>query len=400
MSLDARKNFALSTVDTAPSPATTGTTLNVPAGQGSKFPAAPFNAVVWPTASSPTSSNAEIVRVTSKGSGDDWTIDREEEGTTARTIIVGDQIMQAPTDKSLKDIEDYVTGVSSPTLLQPTIADFTNANHDHLDADDGGLLGSKYLRIPGEIAAYGGKTAPTDWLLCYGQAVSRATYSALYDIIAPSLGTFTVTIASPGVVTLNSHGLVTGDSVFLTTTGALPTGLTANTLYYVIYVDANTFRLATSRANALVPTPINTTGSQSGTHTLRYCPYGLGDGSTTFNLPDLRGRVPAGADAMGGTAATRLTLARSQGTYGQMGAAGGVETHTLITAELAAHSHDMGSGTNQWVSGGSPGSDTAASITQTGSSFRVRLTGTDSAGSGTAHNNVQPTLIVNYIIKT
>lgn len=107
-----------------------------------------------------------------------------------------------------------------------------------------------------------------------------------------TLGTFTVTIAAPGVVTLNSHGLATGDAVIPTTTGALPTGLTAGTTYFVIKVDANTFRLATTLANALAPTPINTSGSQSGTHTMtlsyRYITYAtenlFAGNHTTFKL--------------------------------------------------------------------------------------------------------------------
>lgn len=76
--------------------------------------------------------------------------------------------------------------------------------------------------------------------------------------------TFTVTIASPGVVTWNSHGLTDGARVTLSTTGALPTGLAAATTYYVINSTANTFQLAATRGGAA----INTSGSQSGTHTV------------------------------------------------------------------------------------------------------------------------------------
>jgi hypothetical protein len=85
--------------------------------------------------------------------------------------------------------------------------------------------------------------------------------------LVPKTSTVTITIASPGVVTWASHGLGTTAPVTLTTTGSLPTGLTASTVYYAINVNANTFRLATSVANALAGTAINTSGSQSGTHT-------------------------------------------------------------------------------------------------------------------------------------
>lgn len=77
---------------------------------------------------------------------------------------------------------------------------------------------------------------------------------------------FTVTIASPGVFTLNGHGFLAGDKVVFATTGALPTGLTAGTIYYVIAagLTANAFEVSTT----LGGTAVDTSGSQSGTHTL------------------------------------------------------------------------------------------------------------------------------------
>lgn len=93
---DALKNFAYSNVATAPSPADTGTSLIVTAGQGTRFPTSPFNAVVWPTGAQPLPSNAEIVRVTAIGT-DTFTITRLAEGSTVRSIVVGDQIAAAMT---------------------------------------------------------------------------------------------------------------------------------------------------------------------------------------------------------------------------------------------------------------------------------------------------------------
>jgi hypothetical protein len=127
---DAHKNFAYSTVATAPSPATTGTTLTVAAGQGVLFPVAPFNCTVWPTGSQPisTASNAttaEIIRVTNKGTGDNWTIQRLQESlTTPRTIIVGDQIAASITAKTLTDIESNYVNSWSPFI--PTSGGFGN----------------------------------------------------------------------------------------------------------------------------------------------------------------------------------------------------------------------------------------------------------------------------------
>lgn len=111
MTYDAHKNFAYSNVATAPSPATSGTSLVVTAGQGARFPQpstdGAFNLVIWPVGSIPTSSNSEIVRVTAR-STDTLTITRTQESTVARTVIVGDQIALAPTAKLFTDIETTV----------------------------------------------------------------------------------------------------------------------------------------------------------------------------------------------------------------------------------------------------------------------------------------------------
>ena len=118
--------------------------------------------------------------------------------------------------------------------------------------------------------------------------------------------------------------------------------------------------------------------------------YGVGDGATTFALPDLRGRVVAGKDDMGGTSANRLTD-QSGGVNGDiLGDSGGLETHTLTTAQLAAHTH----GVTGPIAGGSAGGPGYFS----GSGTSPVLSG--SSGSDNAHNNVQPTFILNYIIKT
>lgn len=287
----------------------------------------------------------------------------------------------------------------------------------------------------GSIYMHVSSSAPTGWLNCDGTAINRTTYANLFSAIVPSKGTVTLTIASPCVVTLASHGFITGDSIYLTTTGALPTGLTANTLYYVISVDFNTFRLATSYANAIASTAINTSGTQSGVHTLYHCAYGLGDGSSTFNVPDFRGRIPVGKGSGAGLTARPL------------GYSFGAETVALATTELPSHNHTLSdsghthTGTsgnistnhqhNPTVDGfnigqGSEGfsaigggyqpiliisySDTGSYVSFLSSSVghtHSFTTGSGSAnisvgnsGSGTAHQNMHPSLCVNYIIKT
>lgn len=78
--------------------------------------------------------------------------------------------------------------------------------------------------------------------------------------------TVTITIASPGVITYTTHGLSAGSPITFTTTGALPTGLTAGTTYYVLNdgnLTANTFDVSATPFGSV----INTSGSQSGTQT-------------------------------------------------------------------------------------------------------------------------------------
>ena len=135
--------------------------------------------------------------------------------------------------------------------------------------------------------------------------------------------------------------------------------------------------------------------------------YGVGDGSTTFNLPDLRGRTIAGQDDMGGTSANRMTSPINGDT---LGAAGGSESHALTEAELAPHKHflaaDVTTSTRQTfdattqLSKGFTAQNTNWEYYFSGASIDATLGLSSSTGSGTAHNNVQPTIVLNYIIKT
>jgi len=76
--------------------------------------------------------------------------------------------------------------------------------------------------------------------------------------------TFTVTVADPAVFTSAAHELYVDDTVWLETTGALPTGLSVDTTYYVVRdsITADTFKLSATQGGD----PIVTTGTQSGTH--------------------------------------------------------------------------------------------------------------------------------------
>ena len=108
--------------------------------------------------------------------------------------------------------------------------------------------------------------------------------------------------------------------------------------------------------------------------------YGAGDGSTTFNVPDLRKRVPVGKGA--------------SGTLSALGAVGGEEEHSLTVAEMPAHRHGTNTG---GTSAGTP-SGTVTS-TFTGAAMAAHTHTIASEGGSTAHNNMPPHLVINYLIR-
>jgi microcystin-dependent protein len=131
-------------------------------------------------------------------------------------------------------------------------------------------------------------------------------------------------------------------------------------------------------------------------------PYGFADG-THFNLPDLRGRVPAGIDG----AASRLSSATMTPDGDTLGAVGGTEQVTLNTTQIPSHNHaitDPGHLHELDMDVGNLGGVGVGLIIQQGTlvNTHVATTGITIAntGGGLAHLNVQPTLLVNYIIKT
>jgi microcystin-dependent protein len=253
-------------------------------------------------------------------------------------------------DGTLVHDADFNSLVGNATILPTAISAKTlkpdMSLGDELLINDGGTLKKvtgqqivKVTAIPaGCMMDYAGTTEPLGWAFCYGQLLSRTTYADLFAAI--------------GVV------------------------------------------------------------------------YGAGDGSTTFAVPDCRGRVAAGQDDMGGTSANRLIALDGD----ILGAVGGVELQGLTTAQMPSHTHTVSvNGSNTFpgtfsgsatvnaeklfiVGGGlgGPGPYVVQATTFSGScsgstSTPVNLTSTGTAaaqGSGTTHNNLQPTIILNKIIKT
>lgn len=235
----------------------------------------------------------------------------------------------------------------------------------------------------GMVVPYAGTAAPPGWLFCYGQAVSRTTYANLFLLLNPVYGPIGVSISNPAIITSpQPHNMVTGDPFYLGTTGTLPTGIAKGTYYYAIVLDANTLCLATSPINAINNVRVASSGSQSGVHYMSRSPFGVGDGTTTFNLPDLRGRVAAGADTMGGVAAGNIT-------NGLFSAFTGEQAHTLTIAEMPSHNHNLPN------VGGGPG---GVNLRQDTAGGGVLFTA--NTGGNAAHNIIQPTMMLNYMIRT
>ena len=130
--------------------------------------------------------------------------------------------------------------------------------------------------------------------------------------------------------------------------------------------------------------------------------HGAGDGSTTFGLPDLRGRTVFGKDDLGGTAANRVTNAVSGIAATTLGASGGNQnmhghTHTVTDP---GHSHGLGHRTSPFGmttgAGGVPPINDSTGLSTTSTTTGITLAST---GSGSSQN-MPPALILNYVIKT
>ena len=184
------------------------------------------------------------------------------------------------------NLQQTWTKSQSGAIVQLTDAatitpDFSLANNFAVQ-----LAGNRTLANPtnmtagqsGQISIYqdstGSRTLAYGWGFVFpnGTVPSLSTTALYkdelcYDVQVYNTATVTITIATPAVISWTAHGLKTGDRIQLTTTGTLPTGLTASTTYFVVYIDANSFNLATSLANAATATKIATSGSQSGVHT-------------------------------------------------------------------------------------------------------------------------------------
>lgn len=110
--------------------------------------------------------------------------------------------------------------------------------------------------------------------------------------------------------------------------------------------------------------------------------YGTGDGSTTFNVPNLKGRAPVGVDS-------------TQTEFAALGTTGGEKTHVLSVAEMPSHTHQ-----ERYSLNGASGTNMGSLTSSGGGAYTNAEQTTQTTGGGGAHNNLQPYLSLNFIIKT
>lgn len=254
--------------------------------------------------------------------------DSNGNATVTRNRAVTGQTVQA--DQVNTPFDD-VQSMLSQVLLRSGAAPMTGAlnmngfkiagSPDATAPTDLVTLGQiQYITPIGSVLSFAGSTAPTGWMLCYGQTVSRITYAALFSTIGTS--------------------------------------------------------------------------------------FGVGDGLTTFNLPDCRGRIEAGKDDMGGTDSSRLSFFGSLAKA--LGGAFGAATHVLTFGQMPRHNHGINDPghVHGGVQNGTQSTGRSTSIDQPPAVYSRGNTETgftgisiQDAGNDQAHNNTQPTIIFNKIIK-
>lgn len=246
---------------------------------------------------------------------------------TRNRAVTGQTVQAAQVNVPFDDIQSMLSQV----LLRSGVAPMTGplnmngfkiaGSPDATAPTDLVTLGQiQYITPIGSVLSFAGSTAPTGWMLCYGQTVSRITYATLFSTIGTS--------------------------------------------------------------------------------------FGVGDGSTTFNLPDCRGRIEAGKNDMGGTDSSRLSFFGALANT--IGGVFGAATHVLTWGQMPIHNHGVNDPghSHGGVQNGTQSTGRSTSLDQPPAVFsygstQVSTTGISLqiAGNDEQHNNTQPTIIFNKIIK-
>jgi len=413
------------------------TSLTVTSGDGDLFPVLGANDYFYCTLLD-VDNNMEIVQVTAR-TGNLFTIIRAREDTTAKSFNAGSRVELRVTAQSVLDA--VTTNLTSVTLVsfgvtatasELNVLDGITSTTAELNLLDGAIITTSELNILDGVTA-----SANDINKLVGLNATTAELNKLSGVTATPSDINKLSGLTASTAELNKLAGATLTTAELNKlTGVTATTAEINKLAGVTVTTAEINRLAGVTSN--IQTQINSFATFPAGSVISFAgatapvgwllcdgaavsrttyatlftaigtTYGAGNGSTTFNLPDMRGRVAAGKDDMGGTAANRLT-GTSGGVDGlTLGSAGGLETHALTTAQMPLHGHPWFSTyTTQTTfqsksTGGFPHSTNSTGV-------RPAYTGTPSgaqgqqiggAGGNQAHNNVQPTLVMNSIIKT
>lgn len=343
----------------------------------------------------------EIVKVTDRSSNI-LTIERGFETTTARNFNAGDRVELRMTAAVVETLQSDLVDTRGEliTLFEDGDAAVTAATTAAMAAQATSLrtdMDSKDAALAATMSAL------MDTKDTAQQAVVDTKDAALHSVITSEIATakaaavaqaeaYSDAALAAAVATLNSAIAEQADPV-----GSMKAWLTSTAPSGWVFCAGQALNRTT---NAALFAVIGTT-------------YGAGNGSTTFNVPDLRGRGAIGKDNMGGTAANRVTTAGSGLDGTTLGAAGGAQSHTLTVAQIPSHDHGgttPSDGAHQHsINGGSNISGSAfpsVLATASGNGFGTIAGGGAHAhdisaqGGGSAHNNMPPSLVINYIIKT
>jgi hypothetical protein len=190
-------------------------------------------------------------------------------------------VLADSTNDALVELEGVVDGVDTDlqdfkievgVISQSGSFSFTSPTSTTTPAELTVTLPAGYFSaIPTVVATVSGVTSSSAYFPVLHSLTTSQFKARVWRISEnANLGTSTITIATPAVITRAAHGLIEGDKIYFTTTGALPTGILAGTVttnnYFVRNPAENTFNISSTLTGAL----INTSGTQSGTHTLRF----------------------------------------------------------------------------------------------------------------------------------
>ncbi len=317
---------------------------------GSKLPDplidGPFN-LIWYNASryaDPSDDpNVEIVRCTIR-TGDTLTVDRHQEGTSASNKnSSGDtyKMILSPTKKTITDIKTgYQSEVAAHATTTMSVHNFDSSGNAPAQIHNNTRHSETYLTPADNITARSLKSATTTIDISSSPAPNSGQVLTAVDNTTATWQYITVGIIPTGGII--PYAGSTPPSGFLLCDGSQVSRTTYAPLFSII----------------------STT-------------YGVGNGSTTFNVPDFRSRVIVGTGPVQGGLSAR-----------NRGEIGGEETHILTVGELAIHTHPVpikGAGSYSYGRFDTGSGDVYATLP---------------AGGDLPHNNMQPFGVANYIIKT